>query len=91
MDARLLPGESGRGIRTISDADLRAAADWARANGVQLACHAMGDAALDLVIDTLGGDEPWLGEVPSFGSSTRQSSPPVASRASPPRGWASRS
>ena len=34
-------------------------------NGVQLAAHAMGDRALNRVVDVLGDEEPWLTGVPS--------------------------
>ncbi|MDO5697532.1 MAG: amidohydrolase [Dermatophilus congolensis] len=50
---------------TCTDDDLRGALVWARENRVQLSVHAMGDAAIDHVIDVLGDEEPWLGETPS--------------------------
>lgn len=60
------PGSRDHGMRTVSDDELRAACDWARENGVQVAVHAMGDAALDHVINMFADDEPWLGETPSI-------------------------
>lgn len=60
------PGSCDHGIRTTSPEDLRAAVAWARNNGVQLACHAMGDAAIDAVIDEFADEAGWLGDVPSI-------------------------
>lgn len=59
------PGTCDHGIRTTSPEDLADAAAWARANGVQIACHAMGDAAIDAVIDFFADQDGWLGDVPS--------------------------
>ena len=42
-----------------------AAGEWARRNGVQLAVHAMGDRALDRVVDLFADQEPWLTGIPS--------------------------
>lgn len=58
------PG-GGHGIRTTTREELRGAADWARANGVQLAAHAMGDAAIDAVLDEFEHEPGWLGELPA--------------------------
>lgn len=51
------------GFSTITDADFRTALEWARENRIQLACHAMGDQAIQYVIDTVGDLEPWLDDV----------------------------
>jgi predicted amidohydrolase YtcJ len=59
------PDSVDHGIRSITDDDLRAAADWARRNRAQLAIHAMGDRALNRVVDVLGDQRPWLDGVPS--------------------------
>ena len=48
-----------------TDDELRAALDWARRNKVQVAAHAMGDAAIGHIIDVFGDEEPWLGDLPS--------------------------
>ncbi|MBO3130562.1 amidohydrolase [Dermatophilus congolensis] len=53
------------GRRTINAKELRAAAEWARDNRVQLAAHAMGDAALEFLIDVVGDMDPWMTDVPS--------------------------
>ncbi len=60
------PGTCTHGLRTTTDDDLRAAADWARRNRVQVAVHAMGDAALDHVIGMFEDEQPWLTDVPSI-------------------------
>ena len=60
------PGSNDHGIRIASDDQLRSAAEWARRNEVQLAIHAMGDRALQHVIDMFAGDTPWLGDLPSI-------------------------
>lgn len=60
------PGTCDHGIRTMEDVDLRSAVEWARANQVQVAVHAMGDRALDHVIELFEGEEPWMGDYPSI-------------------------
>ena len=59
------PDSAEHGMRTLSDDELLAAAAWARRNGVQLAVHAMGDRALNRVVDLLVDQEPWLRGTPS--------------------------
>ncbi|MGO1849230.1 MULTISPECIES: amidohydrolase [unclassified Microbacterium] len=59
------PESCDHGLRLVADDDVLAAADWARRNGVQLAVHAMGDRALDRVIELFADREPWLDDVPS--------------------------
>ena len=59
------PDSADRGMQTIADDDLRAAAAWSRRNRVQLAVHAMGDRAIGHAVDVLGGDDPWLDDRPS--------------------------
>ena len=60
------PGFGEHGMRIASDDQLGSAAAWAQRNKVQLAIHAMGDRALQHVIDMFGEDEPWLGALPSI-------------------------
>lgn len=58
--------DSGHGYSTLTDDDLNAGYEWAKRNGVQLAVHAMGDRALQHVIDFFADKEPWLEQgVPS--------------------------
>lgn len=59
------PESCDHGLRLVDDEDVLAAADWARRNGVQLAVHAMGDRALDRVVELFADDEPWLEGIPS--------------------------
>ena len=51
---------SGHGYSTLSDADLNSGYEWARRNRVQVAVHAMGDRALQRVIDFFAAKDPWL-------------------------------
>jgi len=60
------PGTGDHGMHTLADADLVAAVAWARRNRVQVAVHAMGDRALNQVLDLLGDQEPWMGALPSI-------------------------
>ncbi len=60
------PGSGDHGMRTVTDDDLRDAVNWARRNHIQLAVHAMGDRALNHVLDLFADDEPWLGTLPSI-------------------------
>jgi predicted amidohydrolase YtcJ len=60
------PDSHDHGIPALTDDELRGALGWARRNGVQLAVHAMGDAALHHVVDLLGDEEPWLEGIPSL-------------------------
>ena len=59
------PESCDHGLRLVDDADVLAAGDWARRNGVQLAVHAMGDRALDRVVELFEDAEPWLDGIPS--------------------------
>lgn len=60
------PGSDDHGVRIAGDDTLRDAAAWCRRNRVQLAVHAMGDRALDRIVDLLGDQEPWLADLPSI-------------------------
>jgi predicted amidohydrolase YtcJ len=53
-------------MHTLDDDDLRAAVGWARRNHVQVAVHAMGDRALNHVLDMFADQEPWMGRLPSI-------------------------
>jgi predicted amidohydrolase YtcJ len=59
------PGTGEHGIRTATDASLREAGSWARSNRVQLAVHAMGDAAIDAVLDAFADEPSWLADRPA--------------------------
>ncbi|ADU51999.1 Amidohydrolase 3 [Thermaerobacter marianensis DSM 12885] len=58
-----VPGQHGLALTTPDE--LRAAAAVARRAGVQLAVHAMGNRAVDLVVGTLGALPGWLRDGPS--------------------------
>jgi predicted amidohydrolase YtcJ len=59
------PESCDHGLRLVDDADVLAAGAWARRNHVQLAIHAMGDRALDRVVELFADAEPWLDGIPS--------------------------
>ncbi|MDU0968874.1 MAG: amidohydrolase [Actinomycetaceae bacterium] len=50
----------GVGMQMLTDADCLRALELARSGGVQIAVHAMGDAAINQIIDVFGDCEPWL-------------------------------
>lgn len=60
------PGTCSHGGRVATDDDMRSAVAWARRNRVQVAFHAMGDRALNQVVNLFGSEEPWMGDVPSI-------------------------
>jgi predicted amidohydrolase YtcJ len=61
------PGTSDDvGMRTITDEELRRAVGWARANGLQVCIHSMGDRAIQHVLDLFEDEEPWLADLPSI-------------------------
>lgn len=60
------PDSDEHGMRTVSDDELTAAVAWARRNRVQVAIHAMGDRAINHVIDIFGEQPPWMGDLPSI-------------------------
>ena len=53
-------------MHTLTDDDLRDAVNWARRNHIQVAVHAMGDRALNHVLDMFADEEPWMGDLPSI-------------------------
>lgn len=54
------------GIVTTTPTVIQQAVDVARQKGIQLAVHAMGDRAIDLVVDSVVDNEHWLGDVPAI-------------------------
>ena len=60
------PGSDDHGMHTLADDDLRDAVTWARRNKIQVAVHAMGDRAINHVLDMFADEEPWMGELPSI-------------------------
>jgi predicted amidohydrolase YtcJ len=60
------PDSEDHGFPTITVETLQSGYDWARRNKVQVAVHAMGDKALQRVIDFFADKEPWMGpDIPS--------------------------
>jgi predicted amidohydrolase YtcJ len=62
--AEAYPGSHDHGLRLTTDQQALAAAQWARRNQVQVAIHAMGDAAINHVLDLFADQEPWLTDRP---------------------------
>lgn len=61
------PYPDGRnGVAITSPAKLKRAVDYARAHKLQVAAHAMGDAAIQTVLDVTQGLDPWLADRPSI-------------------------
>ncbi|WP_078412369.1 amidohydrolase [Priestia abyssalis] len=54
------------GIATTSKEELLAAAEAAEQSGVQLVVHAMGEQAIDLIVNTFYGRKGWLSDGPSI-------------------------
>ncbi|WP_034670653.1 amidohydrolase [Ectobacillus panaciterrae] len=58
--------EENYGIQTTTKEELLAAAKAAEQNQIQLVVHAMGEQAIDLIIDTFYGKKGWLADAPSI-------------------------
>jgi predicted amidohydrolase YtcJ len=59
-------GEDGNyGIQTTTKEELLAAAEAAKQNNIQLVVHAMGEQAIDLIVDTFYQVPVWLDDAPS--------------------------
>jgi predicted amidohydrolase YtcJ len=59
-------GSDEYGMPTLTPESMQAGYEWARRNRVQVAVHAMGDRALDMVIEFFADKEPWMADgVPS--------------------------
>lgn len=54
------------GLSTTTEATLQKAINLAREKGVQVAVHAMGEQAIDQVINAFAAEEPWLTDGPTF-------------------------
>lgn len=61
-----LGNENNHGIQTTSRDELLAAAEAAKQHHVQLVIHAMGDQAIDLVVNTFYREKGWLKDAPSI-------------------------
>ncbi|WP_342041772.1 amidohydrolase [Bacillus sp. OTU2372] len=58
--------EENYGIQTTTKEELLAAATAAEQNDIQLVVHAMGEQAIELIIDTFYGKKGWLTDGPSI-------------------------
>ncbi|MEH7107417.1 amidohydrolase [Bacillus sp. JJ1764] len=54
------------GIQTTTSEELLAAAKAAKQNDIQLVVHAMGEQAIDLIVDTFYETEGWISDGPSI-------------------------
>ena len=54
------------GIQTTTKEELLAAAKAAEQNQIQLVIHAMGEQAIDFIIDTFYGKKSWISDAPSI-------------------------
>lgn len=66
VDEPFLSDPETYGISTTTPEILKKARDRARAEGVQLTIHAMGEQAIRQIVETVGDSEPWLEEAPSI-------------------------
>jgi predicted amidohydrolase YtcJ len=58
--------EENYGIQTTTREELLAAAEAAKQNNIQLVVHAMGEQAIDLIVDTFYEVPGWLEDAPSI-------------------------
>lgn len=66
VDKPYLIGAEEYGISTTSIEELQAAYKVAKANGIQLAVHAMGERAIHQVIDAVGAYKNWMDTAPGI-------------------------
>lgn len=65
VDAPYLGTAANYGITTTTLEELLAAGNAAKEHGVQLVVHAMGEKAIDLIVNTFYQEERWLKNMPS--------------------------
>ena len=66
VDPPFLGDDKNDGISTTSSEELKAAAEMAKEHGVQIVVHAMGEQAIDQVIDTFADMDNWIEGAPSI-------------------------
>lgn len=66
MNTPYLGGKEIYGIQTISKKEILEGLEIAKQNHVQLAIHAMGNQAIDFVVDVLADEKGWLEDGPSI-------------------------
>ncbi|MGK7379636.1 amidohydrolase [Planococcus sp. 1R117A] len=65
VNPEFLGADESYGLSTISKEELLAAAAMAKEYGVQLAVHAMGEQAIDQIVDVFAGVDNWIEDGPS--------------------------
>ncbi|TQR20606.1 amidohydrolase [Psychrobacillus vulpis] len=66
VNPAFLGDENNYGISTTSEEELLEAAAYAKKHKVQLVVHAMGEQAIDLIVNTFYGVEGWVQDGPSI-------------------------
>lgn len=66
VDPPFLGDDENYGICTISEQELLEAAEFAERHQIQLVVHAMGEQAIDLIVNTFYGRKGWLSDAPSI-------------------------
>lgn len=66
VDPPFLGEEKNHGIQMTSEAELLSAAEAARKNNIQLVIHAMGEQAIDMIVNTFYGKTGWIEDGPSI-------------------------
>jgi len=66
INPSFLGDEDNYGIATTSEDELLEAMEYAKQHGVQLVVHAMGEQAIDLIVNTFYGMESWIQDGPSI-------------------------
>lgn len=54
------------GMRTLEDAVVLDAIEYARREGIQVSVHVMGDGSIEHLLNLVGDEEPWLTDRPSM-------------------------
>ncbi|WP_312114247.1 amidohydrolase [Brevibacillus reuszeri] len=66
VDPPFLGEEENDGISTTSEKELLDAAEFAERHQIQLVVHAMGEQAIDQIINTFYGQKGWIADAPSI-------------------------
>ena len=66
VDPPFLGDDENYGLPTTSEEELLEAAEFAKENKLQVVVHAMGEQAIDLIVDTFYGKSGWLKDRPSI-------------------------
>ena len=66
IDPPYFSDDKNYGLSTTSREELLEASEYAKRNKIQLVVHAMGEKAIDLIVDTFYGKPGWLKDKPSI-------------------------